>query len=304
VKNVPAFKPERQQKSPKSPGPSIRHRFVVRATTVRADPLFLEQVTEIRRTWSQAHPEFSLSLPEWAPDPLPEGDPVIVFPPKVELFASGAVNQDAPENVQQAGGHWIDLVMKLCRSWWPIEYGFHNWLAGFFSHPAALFVSACLLWRPESVSEESIVVGNLGPQPIPFDPRDEWAHPGAMYWRMYASTLAKLIDDAITDGGRIDETWGDRAARAASQAAWMERAQTLRSNPDEMFWYLPLFPGVKTSDGKDLVSNIHLTLTAVYGDDPVGDRARDLKLSGLSNAKIAKLLGTSTKTIARWLKAA
>ena len=194
---------ERTRK-PRPPGPSIRPRFVRRAKTLKEDQRFLQALTTTRQMWNGDHPRFAIRDVDRAPTDLDPHPLNIVWPPRIVFLQdhAKASGREPEPDVRVAGGHWIDLALHLCQVWWPPEHHFPNWL-GWMQHPALFFVTACMRYEPRSVSEEWIVSGNLGPHPLPFDPRDEPRHPGTVFWQTYAATIAHLIDQAIAEVGSL-----------------------------------------------------------------------------------------------------
>jgi hypothetical protein len=290
---------EKRTRKPRPPGPSIRPRFVRRAKTLKEDQRFVQAVATTRQTWRGDHPAFAKWDVDRAPNDL---DPHIVLPPRLDFLRDHAhgIGREPDPRVRIAGGHWIDLALHLCEEWWPPEHHFPNWL-GWMQHPALFFVTACMRYQPYSVSEEWIVSGNLGPHPLPFDPRDEPHHPGTVFWQTYAATMTHLIDQAIEDGGVIDEAWRDRTARAATQVATMERLQTLHRVPSRMWWYMPFFPGITVSDRDEFMESVRAMTEAVYVDDPLRPLVQRMATNGMNQLAIARELGISPRTVGRLL---
>jgi hypothetical protein len=275
---------------------------VRRAKTLKEDRRFIQDLSTARQTWNHDYPDLAIRDVDWAPKDLDPHPLNIVWPPRIvhlQNQANARGREPEPQG-RMAGGQWIDLALHLCHVWWPPEHHFPNWL-GWMQHPALFFVTACMRYQPHSVSEEWIVAGNLGPHPLPFDPRDETSHPGAVFWQTYAATITHLIDQAIAEGGVIDEAWRDRAARAATQVATMERLQTIRQDLPSMWWYLPFFPGITVSDRDEFMESVRTMTEVVYGDDPLRPLVQRMAADGINQLAIARELGISPRTIGRLL---
>jgi hypothetical protein len=293
----------RKGQQSRAPGPSIRPRFVRRAKTLKRDKRFHQDLARARETWNRDHPKFAAHEEGQAPQDLDLQPLNIVWPPRIVRLRDNAkaINQEVDAEVRIAGGHWIDLALQLCQKWWPPEHHFPNWL-GLMQHPAQFFVSACMLYQPGSVPEEWIVSGNLGPHPLPFDPRDEASHPGTVFWMTYASVLTHLIDRAIADGDIIDDAWRDRAARAATQAATLERLQVLDRDPPTMWWYLAFFPGITVSDRDEFMESVRTMTEQIYGDDPLRPLVQRMVADGMTQEDIGGELGISRRAVGRLLE--
>ena len=278
--------------------PVVRKRFVQRAKTLVHDPTFKKTVHMIREAWNEEYPSFALAAPQRPPSPLVARSLMVFMPPRIERAhaAATANREEAPPDARQAGGRWIDIVQTSCDILWPLEF-YPNWL-GPPLHPAGLFMSAALLWRPEFLDADDLIAyGNLGPRPVGYDPFDHWNTPGACHWRTFSNVLAEAIEDAIARGEPLTEEWRNELKARATRAGIAAHNARIASSPDELYWIFTPYPGMTGTDRDDLMSGITDALRRRYGDDPRRDQVRALSAGGMNPNQIAKLIGVDRKTV-------
>src|SRR5215207_5373192 len=81
---------EERVRKPRSPGPSIRPRFVRRAKTLKEDQRFVQAVATTRQTWNGDHPAFAIRDMERAPKDLDPHPLNIVWPPRIVFLQEHA----------------------------------------------------------------------------------------------------------------------------------------------------------------------------------------------------------------------
>lgn len=68
------------------------------------------------------------------------------------------------------------------------------------------------------------------------------------------------------------------------------------------WWYLPLLPGISSTDVVQAASEMAEHSKYIFGQRPVEDRIRNLAADGISHARIATALGVSESRVSRTLK--
>lgn len=287
-------------------GPSIRRRFVARAATLQSDQAFLRHVARIRRAWNRAYPAFALGEEGWMPQSGVFASDFVCVPPalaraKQRCDVKGA---EPPAGARPSAERWQRLVLELCSWGWPSKYQYYNWL-GPGRHPAVLFVSACLIWQPESVPAESVLVGGLSAEPLAFDPTNEDGHPTAAFWQTYAQTIMDALGKAVEAGAPVDREWIRREAVTASLAGAQARvAITDAFTKETAYWYFPVYPGLTKTDRDDLIDELTFIGALRYGSDPLRETVLNLAAKGMRAQRIADLLGVDRNTVRRRLAAA
>lgn len=303
--------------------PSVRRRVVNRGKFLMTHPPFLKEVARQAQAWDREHPAFAIGERMYPTEEKPPVGAICVYPlPLIKVIDAsnrrmnsrphrpdlGPEEQQLEDAAFTAAFLWRTLVLELCQAWWPPEY-FPNWM-GRHDHPAAMLVSACLLWDPKlfypSFSQRWVSGQLLSPIGFVVDPRDHDKQPDVLRWRETYCEFARLIEDAVQQGRRVTAEFLAEAERAAwsAGATAAARAQPKGQRWGEGPWFVHLHRGITTSDWRELERRIFRD-----GEMPsrmIGERleehARALKARGESDRRIAGILGISTKAVSALLR--
>jgi hypothetical protein len=293
-------------------GPSLRARYITRAGTL-VDPAtrdgrrFLRNVARARRAWDAMYPRLAIGEPDWFPES--ECGPsinYIIMPPALARIrrAHDARGEDYPDVEHWLWRRWARLAFRLCEWGWPAPY-YHNWMIGRGLHPAVQFVSACLVWRPESVPPEAILAGGIEPEALPFNPHDPRSIPMVTFFRTYARAIVDDVREALKRGDTIDSAWFESLILDAISRAMEAKDAQFHANLEQLFWYIPILPDPVSTDSAAVLAAMRHAAEQKYGDaDPVPSHVRDLAASGMSKNRISKLVGIDRGTVSRHLGSA
>jgi hypothetical protein len=125
---------------------AVQRRYVFRARELIGDIPFRSALETARANWDSEHPESAIGTPSRPGDPPFSEVTYLVYPPEVSL------SLEATPEVKQRVVAWERLIEILCETWWPPTRFPRPTTMG--EHPAARFVSACLVWRLADVRAE------------------------------------------------------------------------------------------------------------------------------------------------------
>lgn len=122
------------------------NRFIKRAEYLhgtREAHEFREDLRRLREQWALDFPAFPLG--EQCQRPLTVRMPYegFFYPPDLDSI------DFSDSSSIEAAASWHDRVLALCYKYWPADR-FQNWLGPVW-HPSSRYVSACVLWEPETV---------------------------------------------------------------------------------------------------------------------------------------------------------
>lgn len=199
--------------------------------------------------------------------------------------------------------------MQLALRFWPDSY-FLNPFARDFSHPAAGFVSACILHLSKTTTVDPNSIDNLfpsfaiEPQSLPYPP------PGLLGWTetafiqgerdFYRSMVAELLSGDPDRFSKVE--WeAMQAGRGNVGKEFPEGA--VPSDFRNWWWYVPVYPGMSGADIRAAAATIEERARYLSGDTPINDLILDLRVQGASHAKIAHTLGISQRSVTKCLRA-
>lgn len=273
---------------------------------------FLEAIKETRASWSTRYPEYQITPGIADPmPPIPDSRQNAFF----RIFWPGRILRDyeyfirsensGPELIRASFAHqdWLSIVNQLCVHFWnPVDfsrpYGMHR-------QPCARFVSASLLLDVRTMDAHAIdnlfepLKLRLESLPYPPDPFDRFERTRREGERdSYRESLKQLVGEGAMD------PFDQQAAEAGYDHAYGLFPQGPVPDPNESpyWWYLPLLPGISSTDLVQAASDVAEHSKYVFGERPVEERIRDLASDGLSHSKIAMALGISESLVSRTLK--
>ena len=292
--------PRKARRNQRQPRPSVRSRFVARAKTLQTDPAFSRTVARLRRAWNHTYPDYALGEPAWIPKQVPNMR-LFCVPPVLARIKEDSIKTgtEPPQEAARAWARWERLVLQRCEWGWPSVF-YPNWL-GQGSHPAVMFASASLVWRIDSVPPEVIVTGGPVARPLLFDPEDEMSHPAVAFWVAYGGHVVASVREAIERGEHMDHSWLEKTIVSAAKVGLAEREQRMEAGVQQPFWYVPIFPGMRSTDRDALMASIMEAEAHRYGDHPLRTHMVKLAARGKSQTQIAKLLGVDRSTVSRLL---
>jgi hypothetical protein len=284
--------------------------------------------TEAARTWwNELFPQFAFAKRDRDPPPdpgtwyqgpagMPDSglvDTSVFVPLKLvhalpmnywRLGCLGDLGTDS--GVDDAYGRWREMVVTMCRSWWP-EPLYTTWCDPRFEHPAMRFVSATIIWDLNLLTDEHAEAwveprGSVGHQLLPFDPANRRAVTEAVYWQTFLEGILARAHTVIANKGGIgkdDLASIEEAAKADAQQRWDEVA-------DIRWWaqphpVLPLKRGMTAVDVEGFAQKVE-DVVATFFSDRNDDIVR-LRQGGVSTQAIAKLLGMSRQGVEKILRA-
>jgi hypothetical protein len=173
------------------------------------------------------------------------------------------------------------------------------------AHPATQFASACLIWKPESIPASAILGGGLQAETLPFDPHDPSSIPMVVFFQTYARVIVDDVREAFKNGETISSDWFESLIVNAANRALDAREAKFRENLQQLFWYLPIGPDPVSTDSAAVLTAMRDAAAAIYGEvDPLPSHVHDLAAKGMSQNRIAQLLGIDRKTVSNHLKSA
>lgn len=313
--------------------PSIRQRYVRRARSLKEAPGFRKALDDIVSEWNKQYPRFEITRRGYPPDRPYELVEGVKLPPRLHAGASAvglskfleAALQTNPiyppklwaallvkmerenathepltaddELANGAGVEWQRLTLDLCLRWWPPEY-YYNWMGLQTTHPARWFVSACLIWDPRDVPEEWIRDWSLHPICTPSDPVNPERNLAIIYLEALYESFSIRIEAAVLNGTPITVEFLDRAHEQAERDADAAERRAL-PNPHAGYCYVPVYPGMTSSDWRNMEPSVIATLDSMfYG---LEYHARRLHAEGKTPAEIAHLIGLSERQTRRYL---
>ncbi len=290
--------------------PAIRDRFVMRARHLKAFPPFREMLERERAAWDARFPQFAIGRPSLPPDEtMAEYGPYFpAYPPSLsrgitEINAlSGKERREHPDYdaICDAANEWLWLVLRLAKEWWPADV-FPVWTTGGTGHPAGAFVSACLVWRLQVVSENWIVKAHLaGPVASAYNP-ERGEHPTAVFWRAYATAMDEAYRAAAESGAAMGIEELRRLQRRAHDEANEREREASPKDIRDWFYYVPVYPGMTSTDWRAMEPWVIKGLDARFGPNPLARHAKRLREEGLSARRIAIELGVSERHAGRLL---
>lgn len=291
----------------------LRRRYVRRATqlvTDADDRSFLEAVRSWAREWDETNPDFPCTPLrgnlEDAPTP-----PTLSLPLGMRHIARSVVF--APERLRglidrldlsdddasQQFGHllrlqwdWSSGIHDIANRFWsPRDFVLPY---GKYDHPATTFVSTCVFYDArdgDSNMDRWFPVFGLEPESIPYDlteiplPSEITVLRGQLeYFRKIVSGLAG--SDAL-----------DLHDRRAEEAGWESYRTGTTKDWDQKMWILPIVPGMSVQDLRAAEPRIIGAAKGVDSMDPFVARVLALRAEGMTQRKIADLLGASEKKV-------
>jgi hypothetical protein len=212
--------------------PSIRARFVTRARTVRERPPFRQALEHAAMEWTRRHPAYAAGQDAMAPDLVLDSLP-FVFVPLSLASALKRATSDALDGLLQVEGDWESLVRELCERWWPPAY-YPDWSG--YTHPAAGFVSACLIFKPQLVPEDWIHRQPAGLRILRYAPPTYHQVGDEQYWRTAYMTLTFSLEFALARGRPLGQEWYQAirqgVEQVAREAAELAGVRSLLFEPD------------------------------------------------------------------------
>lgn len=167
-----------------------------------------------------------------APDLVPDSWP-FVFVPLGLANALTRATDDALDSLLQVQGDWESLVQELCKDWWPTAY-YPDWSG--YTHPAAGFVSACLIFNPQLVPEDWIHRQPAGLRILGHAPPTYHQAADEQYWRAAFMTLRSSLESALARGQPLDREWywsvRQGVEQGAREAAELAGVRSLLFEPD------------------------------------------------------------------------
>jgi hypothetical protein len=191
---------------------------------------------------------------------------------------------------------WRAFVQRLCDEWWPARY-YPNWLSHHI-HPAARFMGACLLWRPELVLAEWVRSEGLDLNTTHWNPADIMDHLEAPRWRAAYEHAMRRLQDAVRDGTPLSPELLAEIDTEAKEAGGAASSQALSAalDPARSFRYVALPPGISSSDWRALEARV-----LEYTAERLGEQVRRLRDAGHTVSGIARILGISRRAVERRL---
>jgi hypothetical protein len=270
--------------------PTVRQRHVSRAKYLHGHAPFWQSMTLEREQWNQMHPHYAIAV-DWPPDPP--------FRDSIDRAYPTGLKRDIDDvNLQRsscsAACHegaiaWDQLILRLAKTWWPLE-NFPIWHGlGSRFHPALQFVSGCLLWKREAIQPEWIT-RSVAPM-VSFDYRPDGQSLTEIDLNARFIGLVNRIISAIEQGeplakGRVIVLARDSLVDGL-EAHWHAGEQIAR--------FLYIFPGMSR---EDILAAIDPALDAArLGDEAIMARARSMLKAGASVASVAGEFGLSRSKV-------
>lgn len=271
-----------------------RRRYIRRAVTVAASPEFRQDVDELRLKWNRDAPRYR----------------VIPVPSVTTLLQSDTLKQGYPsfepprlrEDTPNAGSgqvslvDWMQLQAGICRQYWPVKY---FPLVPPMIHPAMLFVSACFFcssYEVGEIAERFFPEFSIGPHSMPYEPRPDDRYRIAELTGQVNFLLGVMrtqFGDSWTDARTVEsKVAGGQYAQEEGVRRWWS------DDPSDDWWYIPLPPGLSTTDFRNAAGMIVEFMRGIHGDRRLDDMVFELRDERLSQQKIADLLGISKDMVA------
>jgi hypothetical protein len=307
----------------------IRDRFVRRAEYLKTHAPFLAALDAAIDGWNATDSQFPLSKQRaWMPDDVSPDVPGCLCPLALTPYANPessylidptvydyvSQERELTEGEECAAAwaqvwwEWHHLLERLWLVWWPPEH-FPTWPLGDTAHPAQRFISACLLWKPNSIDADEWIenqplrigctvhnisgVGELTPN------AEE-----AYYRTVYDETMERLRS-CVRAGEAITAQVIEREERAAHEVAEQARVQAIGSLVDRRYHYVWLWPGMTAADWNALKSAA-LGVANAPGKTraavPWKTTAHEMAARGTPVAKIAHELGVPRSSVIDALK--
>lgn len=281
------------------PPPSLHRRYVARARTLKEDAHFKADIAAERERWNDRWPDFAVPGRGYPPDTRPYA--LDTAPAIVDAMNLPRRDGQLMERAEKADLNWKNLVVDICRRWWPERF-FPVWQDAWI-HPAAPFVHSCLVWGPVLVPEEWIET---------FRPVTMWAHvpalakgmsPDGVRWHSVYLSLMRQIDDMLARGETITREDLRRLDRAAVIASYQndegrgngyEGVGLASHIPANEMLVVPLYPGMTSTDWRGMEGNVLADVGRCY---PFEDDIRKLYEQGESIYAIARLVGYSESQV-------
>lgn len=292
--------------------PKMRRRFVKRGKFLTTNRRFLKAIQQEVEEWDRAHPLFTIGDRKYPPQNLNESWVETPQPPRLyfaminvndayqsELRAQASELQiDLQDAIYHACMDWSTLLRRLCEAWWPPDK-FPNWM-GRYGHPALRFFAACLLMNPIQVQPEELIgTEGLSPISLSFDPLDPNAPPLVAFWRTQYEFVMQHLSEAISNGIAITPEWLESIKAGAQESGSSAFDEAHRSGREQTHLFLPLLPGMSTTDLRGLEPIIMSRLRPHYRDGPAREQVLALEAQQYSVKRSAEELGVSRDTVTR-----
>jgi hypothetical protein len=279
--------------------PTIRRRYVARARYLKNSPVFRDAVAAAASLWNADHPDYAIRVRRSPTDAMigPPGD--YVYPPRLEAAMSAANREHrVDDDVFTAETDWRSRVDSLCGESWPAA-DFPNWLPFSWMHPAAKFLSACIVCDPKYVETDLIRNINLAIGRHAYDPTWPLERPREVFLQtLYERALQRITEHAESGQPLSAETINHLADQGMSEAREAERLHRETIAPSGGQWaYVHIYPGMTGEDWDALKQ--HALIEARKGEVELKRRAARMLVDGISVREVAGALGLSRAHVAK-----